>query len=128
MASNRLRARGLTLIEVLLAVVLLAALAAVSIGIFRDASAATEEVSQTNSTDELARQAHLLVGEHSEPLGKLAVGQSWRPPPEATDIAVVVTREPCEDCPEGWARLKIAGEAVSLARFHKIDPRTEQDQ
>ncbi|MCA9272793.1 MAG: prepilin-type N-terminal cleavage/methylation domain-containing protein [Phycisphaerales bacterium] len=128
MANSRPHPRGLTLIEVLLALVLLAALAAISIGIFRDASAAVKESTLTEAIDQLARYTDLLVREHSETLGKLAVGQSWRSPLDAAGITAVVTREPCEDCPEGWARLSVSGEGVSVTRFHRVDPRMEHPE
>lgn len=125
MASDQICARGLTLIEVLLALVLLAALAAISVGIFRDASAATDPRSHAENVDETASLADGLIKLHGEALGKLSTGQTWRPPAEENLTDVEVTREPCEGCPDGWARLSITDGTVILSRFYRVDPREQ---
>ena len=124
-ASDSVHARGLTLIEVLLAAVLLAALAGASVGIFCDAAKASQRQNKTPEIGAAARLADRILEEHSEALGKLGVGASWRPPIEASDAEIVFTREPCEGCPEGWARLRIASGDIVLTRFQKAGPRAE---
>lgn len=128
MVSKLGRARGLTLIEVLLALVLLAALAGVSIGIFRDATTAANQSIHLERIDAVTQLADGLIQEHGETLGKLRTGQIWRPPVDGEFTEVIVTREPCDDCPEGWARLGISQAGVRLTRFHRVDPREEASQ
>lgn len=124
-ASDSVHARGLTLIEVLLAAVLLAALAGASVGIFRDAAQASQRESRTPEIGTTARLADKILDEHGEALGTLGVGAEWRPPIEAEAAEIVFTLEPCEGCPEGWARLRIAAGDIVLTRFKKADPRLE---
>jgi prepilin-type N-terminal cleavage/methylation domain-containing protein len=127
-ASNTVRTRGLTLIEVLLAVVLLAALAGASVGIFRDAARAAQRHNPTSEFDAATRLVSTLTDEQGEALGKLAVGASWRPPIDSEATEIIVTREPCEGCPEGWARLRVTAGEVVLTRFRRVDPRPESTE
>lgn len=121
MSGRAIQARGMSLIEVLLALVLLAALAAMTIGIFRDADAATRQRGPAIDFDDASRLADSVLAEHYAELRKLAVGQTWSAPADATAaIHIEAVRAFCEQCPEGWGRLRVTAGAVTLTRFHRV--------
>ncbi|RNC81185.1 MAG: prepilin-type N-terminal cleavage/methylation domain-containing protein [Phycisphaera sp.] len=124
-----LRRRGLTLIEVLLAVTLLAMLTTISVGILRDAGNARARDDTPNRFDETTRQVNLILTKHSRTVWELAPGQRWTPPAESlpVDITISFTREPCDDCPEGWGRIEITADEFSLTRFYEFKPVEEQN-
>ena len=125
--SRRFVSRGLTLIEVLLAVTLLAALTAISVGIIRDAGFASDRLDKAIKIDEAARLIDDIAAVHTNELYGLQPGQSWRPPFEliAGYDHVRFDRVSCDDCPDGFGRFRVTVDAVSLARFHKVQPAAE---
>ena len=113
---------GLTLIEVLLAVALLAMLTTVSVGILRDAGRASTRDETASSFDDASRQVGNVLTQHSRAIWELTPGQRWTPPAE-TDLSqtqLTFTRMPCEDCPDGWGRLEIEAGELLLSRFHEF--------
>jgi len=118
--------RAFTLIEVLLAVALLALLAGISVGILRDASAAVKVSSTPNEVGDAARLIDTDIQTHTKELYELTVGQSWTPLLGAVgdQSAIRYTRQPCVDCPDGWGRLSVTVNELSLTRFHrfKLEP------
>ena len=117
--------QGLTLIEVLLAVALLAILTTVSVGILRDAGRASTRGETANSYDDASRQVGNVLSQHSRAIWELLPGQRWTPPAAETvsdETQLTLTRVPCEDCPEGWGRLEIEAGGLLLTRFHEFKP------
>lgn len=125
--SKTVPARGLTLIEVLLAVVLLASLAAVSVGIIRDAGLTSSMPDETVTLREASRLADDIISAHTNELYGLQIGQLWRPPVElyADHKDISFERRPCDDCPEGFGRFLVMVDETSRVRFHKIKPIAE---
>ncbi len=115
---------GLTLIEVLLAVALLAMLMTVSVGILRDAGRASTRGETASSFDDAARQVSNVLTQHSRAIWELLPGQRWTPPAETdpSETLLTFTRVPCEDCPDGWGRLEIDAGGVLLSRFQEFKP------
>lgn len=115
---------GLTLIEVLLAVALLAMLTTVSVGILRDAGRARTRDEAASSFDDASRQVGKVLLQHSREIWELVPGQRWSPPAvtDPTDALLTFTRMPCEDCPDGWGRLEIEADGLLLSRFHEFKP------
>lgn len=115
---------GLTLIEVLLAVALLAMLTTVSVGILRDAGRASTRDETASNFDEASRQVGDVISQHSHAIWELLPGQRWTPPAETdpSETLLTFTRMPCEDCPDKWGRLEIDAGGLLLTRFHEFKP------
>jgi len=115
---------GLTLIEVLLAVALLAMLTTVSVSILRDAGRASTRDETASSFDDVSRQVSNVLSLHSRAIWELTPGQRWTPPAETdpSETLLTFTRVPCEDCPNGWGRLEIEADGLLLSRFHEFKP------
>lgn len=115
--------RALTLIEVLLAVVLLAMLTAIATGIIRDAQVAGQRESELPSIDEAAPVIDAALKDHASAIWELREGQAWSPPLDSgTNGEIRLTRIVCEDCPEGMGRLTCKTGGLSLTRFHSFKP------
>ena len=127
MSGRTAHRTGLTLIEVLLAVTLLAMLTTVSVGILRDAGRASTRDETASSIDDASRQIGNVLSQHSRAIWELVPGQRWTPPAETDpgEALLTFTRVPCEDCPDGWGRLEIEAGGLLLTRFHEFKPDEE---
>lgn len=128
MASRRFESRGLTLIEVLLAVALLAALAAISVGIIRDARLASNRQNEAFRIDAASWLIDEIADDYARELYELLPSQSWRPPIEFIEEKdrIGFERVPCDDCPDGFGRYIVTADTVSLVRFYKVKPAAEE--
>ncbi|MEM9167057.1 MAG: prepilin-type N-terminal cleavage/methylation domain-containing protein [Planctomycetota bacterium] len=111
---------GITLIEVILALALLAMLSVAVVGLARDVRAAAEIDPGLASIDQATLSIEDAVGELAAPLHTWETGHI-----EYTANGTMITRRPCPDCPGGLGRFEFLQNAIVLTRF---EPVTEEQQ
>lgn len=122
--------RGLTLVEVLFAVALLATLALTTASIAVDVRKAREADVDPPSIDLAAVQIDALPAASIDQLREWEIGRS-----EPVGVGLIISRLPCPDCPDRFGRFEIEvldgrtdrADSLILTRFYTVDPAAPSD-
>ena len=114
--------KGLTLIEVLMAVVLLAFLAGLTADGFRASLRALRPADNAVDITQLRAAIDTMLERHPTLVSDLPIGENQVMTPD-TDVSwqepVLISRRECNDCPSGFSHIEASSAGNTLTRFVK---------
>lgn len=114
--------RGLTLIEVLMAVVLLAFLAGLTADGLRASLRALQPTESAVDITQLGAAIDTMLERHPTLISDLPIGESHMVTPDP-DVSwrepILINRRECNDCPSGFSHIEASSAGSTLTRFMK---------